>query len=130
MVRVLVVEDDDDTREVLRTLLEEENYGVVETINGLEALEMMRTSAAPLVVVLDLDLPKLDGIGVLNAVAKDARLAARVACVLLTAVDHNRYKAAGEVCAALGVPLMLKPFDLDALLDAVAAAARRLPVAP
>jgi hypothetical protein len=49
---------------------------------------------------------------------------------LLTAVSHSRYQAAAEICATLSVPLMLKPFNLDALLAAVAAAAHRLPLAP
>ena len=67
---------------------------------------------------------------VLRAVADDARLAARYAFILLTAVQHSRYQAAAEVCETLSVPLLLKPFNLDALLDAVATAARRLPSAP
>jgi hypothetical protein len=44
----------------------------------------------------------------------------------MTAVRHVRYREAEAVCAALSVPLIIKPFELDVLLDAVAAAARRL----
>lgn len=127
MVSALVVDDDEDTRDVLRAALEDAGYAVAEAADGERALDALRASATPLVVVLDLDLPRLDGIEVLRAIAHDKRLAARHAVILLTAVVHRRYQAAEDLCAALGAPLMLKPFDLDALLGAVAAAAHLLP---
>ena len=129
MVRALVVDDDQDTRDVLRLLLEDAGYAVAEAADGFQTLELLHTSDTPMVVVLDLDLPRLDGIGVLNVVADDARLAARYTFILLTAVQHSRYQTSAEICATLSVPLILKPFDLDTLLDAVATAARRLPSA-
>ena len=127
MVPALVVDDDQDTRDILRVVLEDAGYAVSEAADGVQALDALRASASPLVVVLDLDLPRLDGIGVLRAVADDAHLAGRNAFVLLTAVAHQRYQAAEEVCATLSVPLILKPFELDALLEALAAVAERLP---
>lgn len=127
MVSALIVDDDQDTRDILRVVLEDAGYAVTEAADGVQALDALRASASPLVVVLDLDLPRLDGIGVLRAVADDAHLAARHAFVLLTAVAHKRYQVAEEVCAALAVPLILKPFELDAFLGTVAAAVRRLP---
>ena len=126
MVSVLVVDDDKDTRDVLRIAFEDAGYAVAEAADGVQALEAVRASAAPLVVVLDLDLPRLDGIGVIQAVAHDASLAARHSFVLLTALAHHRYQAAEAVCATLGVPFMLKPFDVDALLGAVADAAHTI----
>lgn len=92
----------------------------------MQALDALRTSTSPLVVVLDLDLPRLDGIGVLRAVADDARLSERHAFVLLTAVAHKRYQAAEDVCALLAVPLISKPFEVDALLNALPAASHRV----
>lgn len=127
MASALVVDDDQDTRDILRVVLEDSGYAVAEAADGVQALDALRASAVPLVVVLDLDLPRLDGIGVLRAVAADARLSQRHAFVLLTAVAHKRYQAAEEYCATLAVPLILKPFELDELLDTVAGAAHRLP---
>jgi CheY-like chemotaxis protein len=86
MASVLVVDDDKDTREVLRLAFEDEGYRVAEAADGLKALEVLRASASPLVVVLDLDLPQLDGIQVLRMVAEDPSLLARHAFILLTAV--------------------------------------------
>lgn len=130
MMRALVVDDDVDTRDVVRLLLEDVGYVVSEAKDGEQALDMLRASDVPLVVLLDLDLPRIDGVEVLRAVARDARLSGRNAFVLLTAVSHSRYQAAAEICATLSVPIMLKPFNLDALLTTVAAAAHRLPLAP
>ncbi|MBF6590369.1 MAG: response regulator [Ktedonobacterales bacterium] len=130
MMQALVVDDDKDTRDVLRLILEDVGYTVEEARDGVQTLEALQSSDIPLVVLLDLDLPQLDGIEVLHAVARDPRLAARHAFILLTAVSHRRYQAAEEVCAILSVPLILKPFGLDVLLDAVATAALRLPSMP
>ena len=90
-----------------------------------EALEVLRVSASSLVVVLDLDLPQLDGVQVLQTVAQDASLAAGHTFILLTAVADHRFQEAEAVCAELMVPLIPKPFDLDTVLGAVVAAAHR-----
>ena len=127
MASVLVVDDDSDTRNVLRLAFEEEGHLVADAADGMAALDALRVSVLPLVVVLDLDLPQLDGLEVLQAVANDPPLAARNAFILLTAVADQRYQAAEAVCAKLKVPLIRKPFELDMILDAVVAAAHCLP---
>ena len=126
MASVLVVDDDKDTRDVLRLAFEDEGYVVSEAADGLETLEVLRVSASPLVVVLDLDLPQLDGVQVLRTVSQDASLAARHAFILLTAVADHRLQEAEAICAELTVPLIAKPFELDTVLGAVVAAAHRI----
>lgn len=126
MASALVVDDDQDTGDILRIVLEDAGYAVTEASDGVLALDALRASVSPLVVVLDLDLPQLDGLGVLRAVADDARLSERHTFVLLTAVAHKCYQAAEDVCAQLAVPLIFKPFELDTLLDALAVASHRV----
>lgn len=59
---VLVVEDDRDLREALADLLRlEGGYAVSEAENGMDALLFLRTAPAPDLVILDLDLPLMDG---------------------------------------------------------------------
>ncbi|HEY7779888.1 MAG TPA: response regulator [Ktedonobacterales bacterium] len=130
MVRILVVEDDKDTRDALRYLLEDAGYAMAEAADGLQALDALRASPDSLVALLDLDLPRLDGTGVLREVTRDRRLAARHAFIVMTAVSYSRYQAAEELCAALSIPVIPKPFDVEVLLDAVTLAAQRLPKAP
>lgn len=60
MFRILVVDDDKNTRLLLRTVLEAENYTVVTAGNGEEALEIMDREHIDL-VVLDIMMPRLDG---------------------------------------------------------------------
>ena len=127
MTSVLVVDDDKDTRDVLRLAFENEGHLVLEAADGQQALEVLRASASSLVVLLDLDLPQLDGIQVLRMVAEDPSLAGRHALILLTAVADQRFQEAETVCAHFMVPIIAKPFELDAILGAVDAAAHRLP---
>jgi CheY-like chemotaxis protein len=130
MVRTLVVDDDKETRDALRFLLEDAGYAVAEAEDGIQTLDALRASPDSLVVVLDLDLPRLDGTGVLREIARDRQLAARHAFVVMTAVSQTRYQAAEDLCATLSIPLIPKPFDMDVLLDALALVAQRLPGAP
>jgi DNA-binding response OmpR family regulator len=74
--RVLVAEDHDDTRQLLRLLLERRGFDVIEAADGEEALRLVE-SARPDLVLLDGGLPRLDGLGVtrrLRACGPAARL--------------------------------------------------------
>jgi CheY-like chemotaxis protein len=127
MTPVLVVDDDKDTRDVLRLAFENEGHVVLEAAGGQQALDVLRASASSLVVLLDLDLPQLDGVQVLRMAAEDPSLAGRHAFILLTAVADERFQEAKTVCAHFMAPIIAKPFELDAILGAVDAAAHPLP---
>ncbi len=58
--RVLLVEDDDTTREMMREMLTREGWGVEEAVNGVAALAQME-SCAPDLILLDLMMPEMDG---------------------------------------------------------------------
>jgi len=130
----LVVEDDPDLRALLHELLEDAGYRpTMEASDGWQALAVLRRSLRPLVVLLDLGLPRLDGAGLLRHMAGAARRRRRGhrgrprhAYVLVTA----SYEAAPpELVARVGawqIPVVRKPFDLDELLAVVAQAAGRL----
>jgi type II secretory ATPase GspE/PulE/Tfp pilus assembly ATPase PilB-like protein len=80
---VLLVEDEEPLRRVLRDLLEREGFTVVEAADGIQALDEVDRSA-PDVMVLDLNLPRLDGYGVLSHLrARPAT--ARLPVLVLTA---------------------------------------------
>lgn len=124
--QVLIVEDDQEIRETLRMALEDEGYGVAEASDGLVALESLRTSQTPLVVLLDFGLPHLDGPGLLRVVASDRSLLSRHRYFGVTARSTSRDADLLALCAALGVQIIPKPFELDELLATVAQAVRRL----
>ncbi len=126
MPRILVVDDDEAIRETLRFVLEDAGYSVSEAVNGLDALDVLHTSIEPLVVLLDIMMPRLSGAGVLGVVAEDERLATRNAFVLVTANTYPFPKPFALMVERLGVAVVSKPFDIDDLLSIVARAAYHL----
>ena len=126
MAHVLIIDDDMDIRLSMRMLLEDiGGHTVLEAPDGIRGLEVLRASEEPLVVLLDLLMPGLDGIGVLQAVAADERLATRHAYVVVTV---SRKATMGEFPENLGFTLQVVPktFDMNALLDTVSQADHRL----
>jgi len=109
---ILIVEDDQDIREMLQALLEDEGYHVWTAVNGRAALDLIRSRASgPGLVLLDLMMPVLDGIGFLRELAADPILP-RMPVLMLTASN-----SAGPV---EGIAAFIKkPLDLDVLLSSV-----------
>jgi len=81
--RVLLVDDEDQLRRVMRDLLEREGYLVVEAGDGVEALDQVDRHA-PDIIVLDLNLPGLDGFGVLSHL-RSRRVTQEIPVIVLTA---------------------------------------------
>ncbi len=125
-MKVLVVDDDRAIRETIKLALEEEDYDVAEARDGLAALRLLRDDPTPRVVLLDLRMPKLNGMGVLREAARDPELLLRTAFVLVTANLHILDDAELALLDELRVPAVAKPFELDDLLAVVAAAAYRI----
>lgn len=71
-VRVLLVEDDPEVAQMYRLKLELDGYAVDIASDGVEALRMA-TEDPPDLLFLDIRLPKMDGLGVLEALREDAR---------------------------------------------------------
>ena len=112
---VMVVEDYDDARAMLRAALERQGYSVLEAANGREAVEIA-TSARPDLILMDLDLPIQDGIWATSRIRKDAALA-RIPIIAITAypISFSRVKAFAEGCSEY----MQKPLNLTDLKDAL-----------
>ena len=119
--RVLVVDDDEVVRQLLALHLELEGFDVVQARDGEEALEVVR-ALRPVVVTLDVSMPRLDGWETTARLRADPATAdVRVVLVSGRVGDDDRRRG-GE----LGVDAHLaKPFDPDELVSTV----RRLAVA-
>jgi len=114
---VLVVEDDDFTREILVSLLESEGFTVVAAEDGRRALALLQI-APPALVLLDLNLPEIDGWQLRALMLADPVLS-KVPCVIMTA---------GRDPSAYGVPAemtLFKPLPEDQLVRIVAQYAPR-----
>jgi CheY-like chemotaxis protein len=110
---VMVVDDDDDIRETLAGLLEEEGYAVAAFPTGLEALDALRGGLGPRVILLDLMMPVMDGAEFRRAQLADARLAG-IPVILITAAGLERVdrREFSEV--------LRKPLKIDRVLEAIA----------
>ena len=75
MKKVLIAEDNAVNRELLRELLEARGYRVLEACNGQEAVQILKETL-PDILLLDLNMPVLDGFGVIARIRQDATLAA------------------------------------------------------
>ena len=114
---VLVVDDSSATRRILRRSLEAAGYGVTEAADGLEALGICRAQA-PDLVLLDIDMPVMDGPTLLARLQEDDELA-QVPVIFLTARTSGSDAAAGLQLGAhdyLRKPC--EPIELEARVGA------------
>jgi CheY-like chemotaxis protein len=99
---VLVVEDDEDIRDVLATVLHESGYSVIIAKNGEEALQRLRTGTCrPCVILLDLWMPVMDGWQFREEQRKDSSLAG----IPVVALSGDREAQAFDTAAYLSKPV-------------------------
>lgn len=113
---VLVVEDNDDSLFILRNVLLKKGYRVLEAWDGKQAVEMAETADLDL-ILLDLQLPRLNGLGVIHRLRQNSNLQ-NMPIVVITGHDPETHR--GSAIAAGCDDFLLKPIDfdrLDAILD-------------
>ena len=89
-MRLLIVDDEKLIRDVIKTYAETENYETVEAENGLKALEIVKNKKIDL-IVLDIMMPKLDGIETANIIRKDKS----IPIIMLSAKSEDYDKISG-----------------------------------
>jgi putative two-component system response regulator len=113
---ILIAEDYDDNRELLRLLLAGANYVVREARNGQECLVQAHTDPPPDLIMVDLSMPELDGWGV-SRQRKANSDTAEIPCVAVTAhTDQDRIRALQSGFS----DFVGKPFRTEELLLTVA----------
>lgn len=107
-LKILLVDDYEDSRFVLRKFLESQGHKVLEAVNGLEAVEMAE-SARPDLILLDLHMPVLDGLLAAERIRASGQACQHVPIIAITAFDtYGMKEAALEVgCNAY----LSKPID-------------------
>ena len=114
-MKILVVEDEQQIRELLLVLLQAEGHAVTVAADGQEGWERFQQAAGDFqVVVADLKMPQLGGIGLLQRM-RDA--GHRTPCVLMTG-HADLTDDASDLLA--DVTVLYKPFDMDEMLRVVA----------
>lgn len=114
--RILIAEDYDDNRELLRLLLAGANYEVREARNGHECLSLATKDPLPDLIMVDLSMPGIDGWEVFRQLKANSDTA-NIPCVAVTAhTDRDRIKALQSGFSAF----VAKPFRTEELLLTVA----------
>jgi CheY-like chemotaxis protein len=119
MQTIVLIDDEFGLADVLAATLSDMGYRVFPAVNGVQGLEVM-AEHPPDLVLLDYMMPLLDGPGVLEAMRADPKLS-RVPVVLMSAMPEAVVRRRTTDYVAF----LRKPFDFDALLDAVGSALAR-----
>jgi DNA-binding response OmpR family regulator len=122
--RVLVTDDEPITRMLVKLLLEREHFEVLEATNGRDAVDIA-TREGPDLLLIDLNMPQMDGYEAIGNLRKDLAMAT-LPIIVLTAedgpgVEHRVLELGAD-------DYIVKPFDPDILLSRVNAVFRRLKV--
>ena len=112
MANILVVEDNDDVREMMAVTLELEGHDVATAINGRDALNKLQTGDKPSLILLDLMMPVMNGWEFRRALEKDPTLN-RVPVVIVSAATDELMRRSPD---AVYLP---KPVDMDELLHVI-----------
>ena len=118
MKQILIIEDELDIQELLRTYLEDAGYGTTVAGDGVAALSLFHARPFDL-ILLDLMLPKIDGFGVCEVIRQQSQ----IPIIMLTALDSEDQQLKG-----FGMDIddyVTKPFSIPVLLEKVRVILRR-----
>ena len=119
--KIHIIDDDPATHEVLRDYLHLAGFKVGSAFNGRAGLELMH-SDPPDLVLLDIQMPELDGFGLLKAVGEDPALS-QVPILIITSLQRTNLKIKGLELGA--DDFIVKPFECAELFARIKAALRR-----
>lgn len=118
MHKILIVDDEINIRFVLSAMLKKEGYAVASAADGLEALQILKTGRID-VVVTDLKMPHLDGMGLLNRITEQFP---EVPVIIITA--YGTVATAVEALKKGALDYITKPFELDDLKHVISKAVK------
>jgi two-component system chemotaxis response regulator CheY len=113
---ILTIDDSRTMRDMLKMALVDAGYQVTQAVDGMHGLEVLRANEMPHVIVTDINMPKLDGFGFIEAVRKESRYRGIPILVLTTESDAAK-KARARQAGATG--WIVKPFDPTKLVEAI-----------
>jgi len=114
-MKILTVDDSRTMRDMLRMALVKAGFNVVEAVDGEHGLEVLNANGAD-VIITDINMPKLDGFGFIEAVREDASYRATPILVLTTESDPAKKDRARRAGATGWI---VKPFHPEKLVEAI-----------
>ncbi len=114
--KILVVEDSITARTLLKNILESVGYTVVTAVDGIDALNRIKTDSFDL-VVSDVDMPRMNGFELTSQIRADSHLA-ELPVVLVTALGSSEHRERGNAVGASAY-IVKSSFDQTGLLDVI-----------
>jgi two-component system, chemotaxis family, chemotaxis protein CheY len=111
---VMIVDDDDDVRDMLALVLEGYGYSTVKAKDGIDALDQLREGANPRLIFLDLRMPRMNGIEFLEALHADQRRAT-IPVVVMTGDPMGMREASRSAPTRC----LRKPLDIHQILESI-----------
>ena len=125
-LNILLAEDNPVNALLTRTLLEKSNHSVHHVTNGLAVLDYIAQGGRPDIIIMDVQMPELDGLETARRIRKDTL----VPDIPILALTANASAADEAECIAAGMSgHMAKPFDRQDLDEAIAALTAKRPAA-
>lgn len=115
---IMVIEDDNDIRELLKLALEMEGYNVLTAEDGVRALDVLKEGAQPRLILLDLNMPGMSGQDLIKYLND-------IPTIVLSAASKNVLQGVSGVQGVLQ-----KPVDFSVLFNLIHEVLERLPVQP
>ena len=113
--RILVVDDEPDSRSIIQCRLEWCHYGVISACNGEEALRIAEDEK-PDLILLDTNMPVMDGLEMLERMRKNPALR-ETPVIMVTALCERQHIDAASAYGIAGY--VTKPLDFTSLLDKI-----------
>ena len=117
--KVLVVDDSLNTREIEKSILELEDFQVITAVDGIDGLEQLKSNNVDLIIT-DMEMPRMDGITMIENIRKDARLR-NIPIVVVSSHSEEEYRKK-VINAGASAYIIKSEFDRNSL----AGIARRL----
>ena len=118
MKKILVVDDENFNRDIIKKVLIKEGFSILEATNGKESLKMLESNDIDL-ILMDIMMPIMDGFKAIETIKKQS-LYKKLPIIAITALsDTQTYQKALKLGART---LITKPFKLPLLIDSVKSA--------
>lgn len=114
-LKVLAIDDSKTIRELLRSVMEEAGFDFTSAVDGLDGVERY-AEVRPDIVITDINMPNMDGYGVIDAIRK-GDIDNQVPILVLTTESGDKLKARAREAGATG--WIVKPFDDVALVSVI-----------
>lgn len=117
MTKILIVDDSATMRAQVKQALDSTGFDLLEAADGQEAFDLLKTDLTVRVVILDVNMPRMNGIELIEALKSEGKIDAGLQVIMLTTEGHADLISQAKAAGAKG--WIVKPFKPEMLAAAV-----------